>query len=198
MSKENFEVILNDIQRSLSGVGHKSEWDMYVPIISEGNNHTVYLTDPITEPSYYNRLTHKLYSANDYDTFTFVINNGGGILDSAFMVTDAIKASKAKEVCHIVGTVASAATIIVMVCDELVTTSNVSFMIHNYSAGMQGKGHEMKARQKFIDAELERAFTEFYLGFLTKDEIQDVIDGKDFWMNAKEVEDRWERKQSLL
>lgn len=198
MSKENFEVILKDIQRSLSGVGHKSDWDMYVPIITEENNHTVYLTDPITEPSYYNKLTHKLYTANEYDTFTLVINNGGGILDSAFMVTNAIKASKAKVTCRIVGTVASAATIIAMVCDELVTTSNVTFMVHNYSSGMQGKGHEMKARQKFIDVELERAFKEFYLGFLTKDEIQDVIDGKDMWMNAKEVEERWKRKKSLL
>jgi len=41
-------------------------------------------------------------------------------------------------------------------------------MIHNYSGGMSGKGHEMKARQKFTDEHLNDAFKYFYKGFFKR------------------------------
>ena len=64
-------------------------------------------------------------------------------------------------------------------------------MIHNYSSGIQGKGHEMKARQTFIDNELNKSFERYYLGFLSEEEITDVIEGKDIWLNSQEVMQRW-------
>lgn len=71
-------------------------------------------------------------------------------------------------------------------------------MIHNYSAfGMQGKGHEMKARQNFVDRELNRTFKDYYIGFLSEEEINDVIEGKDIWLNFEEVNDRWATKKEI-
>lgn len=52
----------------------------------------------------------------------------------------------------------------------------------------------MKARQKFMDDSLNEAFTSFYKGFLTDDEIDDVIGGKDLWMGKTEVVERWQAK----
>lgn len=51
--------------------------------------------------------------------------------------------------------------------------------------------HELKARQNFVDKQLNEAFESFYLGFLTKEEISQVIDGTDFWMGAEEIKERW-------
>lgn len=169
-------------------------WSDYVPITQIGNDINVYLTDVIEAPANYNKLIHTLEQAEEYQRVNLYINNGGGAVDSAFMITEAIKSSDATVVAHLSGTVASAATIITMACDDIKCSPYLAFMIHNYSTGMQGKGHELKAYQTFMDKELNRAFKEIYKGFLTDDEMDDVIDGRDIWVSELEVEQRWERK----
>jgi ATP-dependent protease ClpP protease subunit len=116
------------------------------------------------------------------------------MIDSAVMIIDAIRASKAKVTAYLSGTVASAGTIIALACDNVVIADHTSFMIHNYSGGLAGKGHEMKARQLFIDTSLNKAFASFYNGFLTEAEMTEVINGKDMWMGKDEVVERWNYK----
>jgi len=166
-------------------------WDDYVPIIETGNKIDVYLTDIIDAPANYNKLCNMLQVLPEYAEVTLHINNGGGHIDSALMVVDAIKNSDATIIAKLSGTVASAATIITMACDDITTTKYLSFMIHNYSTGMSGKGHELKAYQNFTDRELNRAFREIYKGFLSEEEMDRVIDGQDLWLNENEVEERW-------
>ena len=165
-------------------------WSNYVPIISDKNHTTAYLTNTIEEPSEYNELCFRLKSASPAEIFTLVINTPGGILDSALMLVDAIKTSKAKVIAQISGTVASAGTIITLACDDVEVAPHTAFMIHNYSGGLVGKGHELKAHQEFVDANLNNSFTDLYKGFLTPSEIKKVIDGKDYWMNRDEVLER--------
>jgi ATP-dependent protease ClpP protease subunit len=165
-------------------------WSNYVPIISDKNHTTAYLTNTIEEPSEYNELCFRLKSASPAEIFTLVINTPGGILDSALMLVDAIKTSKAKVIAQISGTVASAGTIITLACDKVEVAPHTAFMIHNYSGGLVGKGHELKAHQEFVDANLNNSFTDLYRGFLTPSEIKKVIDGKDYWMNRDEVLER--------
>lgn len=50
--------------------------------------------------------------------------------------------------------------------------------------------HELKAHQEFVDANLNNSFKTFYNGFLTDEEIEEVISGRDYWMNKEEVEGR--------
>lgn len=169
-------------------------WDRLVPVIQNRHHTDIYLTDGIEEPSEYNEMCHILRSAEKGDTVTIYINTPGGMIDSAFMIVDAIKSSKAKVTAYLTGTVASAGTIIALACDNLIVADHTGFMIHNYSGGLQGKGHEMKARQKFMDDSLNDAFTSFYKGFLTDTEITDVIGGKDLWMGKDEVVERWAYK----
>ena len=151
----------------MSQTSNRRIWDEYVPIVENKNEIYAYITDGIADPSNYNELCHRLYTASESDVFTLHINTPGGIIDSATMIIDAIQASPAHVIAHLTGTVASAGTMIALSCDELRVSQHLSFMIHNYSAGMQGKGNELKVRQKFADESLERAFNTFYLGFLT-------------------------------
>ena len=169
-------------------------WDNVVPIVTRESDTEVFITDEIQEPSVYNELYYKLITAEPGHTFTLNINTPGGLIDSAFMIIDGIKNSKAQVVGRLSGTVASAGTIIALACDELEVADHTAFMIHNYSAGLHGKGHEMKARQSFMDTQLNTAFKEFYTGFLTEDEMKEVIDGKDMWLSKAEVIERLARK----
>ncbi len=173
-------------------------WDLDVPIVIDGNTIHVYLTTSIDEPMMYNELCFLLENADEDTTVNLYLNTPGGIIDSAFMITNAIKKSKATVIGNLAGTVASAGTLIAMACNKLVVNPHVSFMIHNYSGGMAGKGHEMKARQKFTDDHLNEAFNYYYSGFLTEDEREKVIEGTDIWMTTPEVLERWENRVAFV
>jgi ATP-dependent protease ClpP protease subunit len=67
---------------------------------------------------------------------------------------------------------------------------HTAFMVHNYSTGAQGKGHELKAQMDFTDKGLNEAFKKIYGGFLTPHEMELVIAGKDYWFNKEETDAR--------
>ena len=56
----------------------------------------------------------------------------------------------------------------------------------------------MKAHQEFVDKNLNNAFIDYYGGFLTIQEIENVIDGKDLWLGKEEVDRRWLLRKELL
>jgi ATP-dependent protease ClpP protease subunit len=168
-------------------------WDLQVPIIENKDDRilSIYMRDTIDEPCVYNEVCYMLDNAKPGSEVKLYLNTPGGVVDTAFMLADVIRRSKAKVVAHLAGTVASAGTLIIMACDDIIVAPFTSFMIHNYSGGAVGKGHELKARQAFVDKQLNEAFKAFYLGFLTEEEMTQVIDGTDFWMGADEIQERW-------
>ena len=169
-----------------------SIWDNYVPIIQQGNTYEVYLTDAIEAPAEYNQLIYLLKNLEHYHTVNIFINNGGGSVDSAFMIRDAILNCQATTIAHLSGTVASAATVIGLSCYDLKVTPFLSFMAHNYFHGVQGTGNQVKDYVDFTDRELKRAFRMIYTNFLTEEEIQLVTErDKEIWLNEVEVMERW-------
>lgn len=117
-------------------------WDLEVPIVVNTKEKSIkmFLSGPIEEPFNYNEACYLLETADEDTTVDLYINCPGGVIDSAFMLINAIKRCKAKVIGHLTGTVASAGTIIALSCDELDVAPHLSFMIHNYSGGIQGKG----------------------------------------------------------
>lgn len=183
------------MQKKLTTVSReRSKWDEYVPIVKVGEHTDIYLTAAVEAPEEYNELCYILEHAYVSETITLHINNGGGYIDSGFMIIDALKRSKASTTAKLSGTVASAATIIALACDNVDIADHTAFMIHNYSGGVQGKGNEMKAQMDFTHAGLKSAFKVIYGGFLTEDEMEDVIADRDMWLTKKEVEKRWKAR----
>ena len=166
-------------------------FDNYVPMITNKHTTTVYLTDVIEAPSLYNELCYKLDNASPAEEFFIYINTPGGILDAAIMTVNSIKNTAANTTARLSGTVASAGTIIALACKNVEVADHTAFMIHNYSGGLFGKGHELKAHQEFVDANLNKSFSSFYEGFLTPAEIKRVIDGKDEWLNKEQILERF-------
>jgi ATP-dependent protease ClpP protease subunit len=170
----------------------------HTEMVQEDKATFVYLTDEIESPRAYNALLHKLYTATKDDTFTFIINSGGGVVESVIMLTDAIIHSAATVKMKVAGFAASASTVLALAGDELEIANHSTFMIHNYSSsGISGKGHELVARQNFMNKSLNDAFNFYYQGFLTPEEIEKVIGGSDLWMGPEEVRERWLNKQAL-
>jgi len=110
------------------------EWEKHAPIKESNDIKFVYITDDIEMPAAYNELVHELYNATEEDTFTFIINSGGGAVESAVMLIDAVRKSAATINMYVAGFAASAATILALSGDNLDIAEHSSFMIHNYSA----------------------------------------------------------------
>lgn len=170
----------------------ESIWEDHIPIARNGKEIDAYIMTEIVNPIEYNELCHLLRNANSKETIRLHINTPGGRLDSATMIIDAIAASEAYIIGVLSGSVASAGTMIALACDELECSSYLEFMIHYFSGGTGGKGNEIKAHSNFIDKHMPMVFKKMYAGFLTDKEIEDMIEGKDVWLNGDEVLARFE------
>lgn len=175
-------------------------WDAPCPIVEVSKKHyRVYMLDEIGAPGDYGELVEVLQDLDESCIVEFHINTPGGVLDTAVMLMNAIRKTKAKTIGKLSGTVASAGTMIALVIDELELAPYTAFMVHNYSGGLQGKGNELKVQQAFMDKETKRLFTEVYKGFLTSREIKKVLDGTDIWLNEEEVNKRLaKRKENMV
>lgn len=178
-----------------------SLWDRYVPIMTtqkpDGTlESVVHIIDVIAEPRQYTELVSLLRAAQEGDTVIFNLNTPGGALDTTLMICDAIENTEATVKGRVTGSVASAGTILVMSMDELEVANFGSMMIHNYSGGVFGKGHEIEAQTKFEIPFLKKFFHETYKTFLNKDERNAVIGGHDHYMAEDEIIERWGKLQA--
>ena len=168
--------------------------DNVTPIVSSDKNHDVYMYTEIFPAAEYAKLIHLLRMVTEEDVVVLHINTNGGSLDGCKTVCDAIKECKATTVCKLSGTVASAGTVIALVCDQIEMGDYCHWITHYYSGEATGKGNELKAQQEFMDREIERMFYNMHIGFFSKEEIEKIIDGKDRWLNKAEVLKRWVNK----
>lgn len=162
------------------------------------NQYKFYISDEIGEPSQYHLMCQTLRSMSEEDQVTIYINSNGGRLDSTAQIIAAIKDCKANVVTVADGIVASAATLLFLAGDGYIVQPHCLFMIHNFSTGTFGKGHELEAA---INADIRwfgQMATEFYANFLTKTEHKRMIKGEDYWFTADEVVERLSRRVDLM
>jgi ATP-dependent protease ClpP protease subunit len=176
----------------------RSVWDDYVKIIEDPSEmkFTVFLSKEIVEPSEYDRLCYMLENVEEDYIVELAMTTPGGRLDTTFKIVDSMNKCKAKIVGILSGSVASAGTVLTMFCDELKVGDNLEFMIHASSGGYGGKLNEVHAYHEFQKEESPKIFNYVYKGFLTDEEIQEVVKGRDIWLNSAEVLERWKIKKS--
>jgi ATP-dependent protease ClpP protease subunit len=88
----------------------------------------------------------------------------------------------------------SAATLIFLQGDEFAINEHSAFLFHNYSGGMIGKGGEMYSNMIHDRKWSEKLFRSQYEDFLTAEEISNLVDDKDIWMDANTVVARLEAR----
>jgi ATP-dependent protease ClpP protease subunit len=153
---------------------------------------TMYLLGEITAPEDYVNVFNTFNQAVDGETIEMFIVSGGGRKDTMDAIRGAAERTEAFTKA-IVGDVGSAATIIPLIFDELEALPNTEFFCHNYSGGAFGKHHELMSQVDFMKKEMPECFRRYYKHFLTDEEIEYVIAGNDIYLNAEEVNERWQR-----
>lgn len=128
-----------------------------------------------------------MFGAGPNDSIKFMITSGGGSLDTCNLLTKAIRETQAHTIGYIGSTCASAATAIALACEEWEVDSQSSFMIHTASLGVFGKAPEIEVELAHRLKLIRRFIEDTYTGFLTTDEIEDVLRGQDKYFEGDEL-----------
>ena len=151
------------------------------------NIHHFYIVDEIEDVSPYLELINALKTAEQHDTIYICINSPGGNLHTAIQIISAIKQSQATVITSLDSLCCSAATLIFLSGHKFMVNPNCTFMIHNYSQFTGGKGNELALQVKYQEEHFKTLADDIYGGFLTTDEINSVVNGKDLWMGSSEI-----------
>lgn len=162
------------------------------------NLYHFYIIDEIGEANSFLDLINTLKTAEEHDTIFIYLNTPGGSLRTTVQILSAMRQCQAMVVTCLEGEVCSAGTLIFLAGKKHVVNANCTFMIHNYSQWLGGKGNEVALRVKYSEQYFKKLALDLYNGFLSEEEIQSVIEGKDYWMDSEEVIERLNARDKKL
>lgn len=156
--------------------------------------HEFYLSGEIQDAAEYTDVFDTIRHAGENDVVKIYINSVGGDLFTAIQFLRVLSETNATTIASVEGACMSAATMIFMACDNYEVTPHSVFMHHTYSSGAVGKGGEMYAQISHQRKWSENLLHEIYKDFLSKEEIESMLEGKDIWMDGDEVIDRIQKR----
>lgn len=156
--------------------------------------HEVFLDSTIDEPNKYRELISLLINAGENDKIHLFINSNGGHLDTAGAIISGILSSRAEVTAFLMGATHSAASLISMYCHAVHVYDTAYMMIHTASFGSSGNTPTVKAHTDFTIKQCEKLMLDAYEGFLTKTEMDKVLNGLELWFNAEEIKPRLKKR----
>lgn len=154
------------------------------------NEYTVRIAREISEPDDFDDELNLLAFAGSEDTIKLLVVSPGGFLTTCNLITKGLRETKAHTIGYIGSSCASAATAIILACDEWEIDEQSSFMIHTASLGVIGKAPEIEVELAHRLRLVRRWVESTYRGFLTDDEIENVIAGRDYYFEGEELAKR--------
>ncbi len=161
------------------------------------NRYYIYFNDEIGNQKDYRELFNLLRTANSGEIFVLFINNIGGDLHTGIEIINSIQNSMATVYTCISGPVYSVAPLIVLAGDKIFVEEHSFMMFHDYSGGEIGKGSEMEVAINHYRPFFKGFFEKVTKGFLNEKECKDILDGKDFYLNRKNIIKRLRKLKKL-
>ena len=158
----------------------------------------LWLIDDVGDAKLYLKWFDILQNATENDLVVIHINSYGGDLMTTNQIVTQIKTCEAQVVCQIESACCSAATMVALACDGLLCYPHGYMMIHTSSGCIFGKQSDIRRQEDFYNDWLEGFFNEIYKDFLTQKEINEVLNGKDMWLNSEEVMKRFRHRVDII
>ena len=161
-------------------------------------NFTVHLCEEIKDASYYTKIFDLMLEAGDNDVIDLMIASPGGDLEGLNMLLEGMRLTDAHVRAILVGACHSAASILAMNAHDVVVTDSCTMLVHGVRTGFGGKMVDLDAFTAHSKKVTDKLLRQSYEGFLTPDELKEVIHGRELWLDADEVRKRFERRQDYL
>jgi ATP-dependent protease ClpP protease subunit len=167
---------------------------MGLKIVSNKNkyyNYEVYILGEISTPDNYVDLFQLLNSDHHpHSTIKCYLNSEGGDLATSMQLFPLLRNCSCPVTMVAAGQVHSAASLIFLGGRNFEVNMGSTMLCHAASSNWDGKAHELSQASEFFVRELRDLFTTIYAGFLTKSELEKLLDGRDYWFNASDITDR--------
>jgi len=135
-------------------------------------------------------IFNELWNANEHDRLELRINSRGGLVNEGSQFYSIIKNKFHNKTTTILDSCGySMGALTFCMGDKRIATLRSDLMFHDYSGGFSGKGGEIKSRFKHSAKHLREFFKDVILknNFLSQKEFDEMLIGKDFWMDTKEL-----------
>jgi len=137
---------------------------------------------------------HKLFNglreAEKNDYLELIINSTGGLINEGQQFYNLIQEKfYGRTVAYLDNQGYSMGALLFCMADKRIVYEYSDLMFHTYSHGSKGKGEEVKLYVEHTSKKLKKFFKNIVVkrGFLSKKEFKEMIIGKDFWMDTKEM-----------
>lgn len=158
---------------------------------------SIHIDEPIKSAKYYRSVVQELGDLSENDEVIFRIASPGGDLDGLVALIEAIRNCDADILAVITGKAHSAASMLALSCPNVAITPSANMLVHFVSFGSGGKAWDVVSHVHHTVDYSTAIFKEIYQGFLTDEEMQNIIEGKELWLQAPEIEERLIKRQEF-
>jgi ATP-dependent protease ClpP protease subunit len=152
----------------------------------------------IVEPSEYRELSQVLSTMQEGDELELTICSFGGYLHTTVMLSSLIRNCKGHVHGILAGVAMSGGSLLLLSCHSVEVMPHSQFMAH-VSHSIEGGKLSDKMRSVHSSAQQLAAFyKDIYYGFYSEEEIQDILDGKDSYLEFDEICRRLEQRDKLF
>lgn len=163
-----------------------------------GMIHVLRFDSDIDEPEYYSYFCDVLLSATQDDIVEVYFSTGGGNGSSMISLMNLLGTCRAETHGFLLSEASSAGSYLFLCCDNHHVGKYSRMLCHTVSYGLGGSHHEVKAYVDYMDTEERRLVKDIYEYFLSEDEIGQLLNGKQIYLNDSEIIQRLEKRAELL
>lgn len=149
--------------------------------------YTINFWHDFDDPRYYIPYFKVLEEAHEEDQIIFYFDSPGGSITTLNLFLNALRRCKSKYILARVNYAASAAALLALYCDNIEFNTCSTLMLHTYSGVAWGKGQELMSQAEHDKKTCENILRYICKKILTNDEIEELINGKDFYFTGEEA-----------
>ena len=139
----------------------------------------------------YRDFIDELNGLGDKETINVTIQSGGGDVFAANAIYTALVTNKARITGTVIGICASAATIVLMACDDRTIAENAVLMVHNPSVSLFGSYQaDELTKLAEVTGQVKKSIMTAYMSRLdkTEDEISQLMDEETWYVGQEAVD----------
>lgn len=154
------------------------------------HTHVIKVWEDIGAPNEWVEELDLINGASELDTIVLDICSAGGYLDTAMLFNRSLRSTAAHTIAVIGPEASSAASVFALSCREWILDETSSLMCHTSSYRIGGKDTDILEHANFSRKQLRNLYESVYSGFLSQEEIEDVIKGTPFYFDADQLAER--------
>lgn len=179
-----------------SGMGIGDVQPFSVTAYPNSYTYNIFVQAMLESPEEFSEAMAALGAAGESDRVVIYLNSVGGSLDSLDSFLFELADCRAHVHIRASGTIASAATFILLSGHSFEISPYAKLLFHSASFGNYSQAVDMVDTSVFLRDECERLARDYYSPILTEEELKDIfVNKKEFWMSSDEFCKRYDAAQ---